>query len=193
MEANSGGIAMIRSCLTGLRLIVGLSPMLATATALGQAGQDEEEAFDRTPQECVIVSRIDQTEAIDDQNILFHMRGDQVFRNTLPRKCPGLERENRIAYQTVSARLCNIDTITVLEDFGVGLRPGFTCRLGQFVPLSPEEVEELEFLEEEGQGGRRAVETSSVEADGDAEPAQAGDSEAAADDGSADEPADDEG
>ena len=183
---------MSRSWLTGLRLIVGLAPMVATATAFAQAGQDEEAAFDRTPHDCVIVSRIDQTEAIDDQNILFRMRGNQVFRNTLPRKCPGLERENRIAYQTVSARLCSIDTITVLEDFGVGLRPGFTCRLGQFVPLSPGDIEELEFLEEEGQGAQRAVETSSVDGDAEAEIEGSDDSEAAAGESSPAESADED-
>ncbi len=63
--------------------------------------------------------------------------------------------------------------ITVLEEsgFGVGgglgaFRDGFTCRLGEFVPLSPEEVEELEQREDEGRGGRRrrnTIETSEVE------------------------------
>lgn len=181
---------MVRGLFTGLGLIAGLPPLLGTATALGQ--DDEEGAFDRTPQECVIISRIDQTEAIDDQNIIFHMRGNEVYRNTLPRKCPGLERENRIAYETRSARLCDIDTISVLEDFGVGLRPGFTCRLGQFVPLSPDEIEELEFREEEGQAAQSAIETSSIEVDGDEESAEADEGASAEAEGSEDESADEE-
>jgi hypothetical protein len=125
-------------------------------------GQDDG-AFDRTPQDCVSVSNIDQTEAIDDQNLIFRMRrNDQVYRNHLPRRCPGLERENRIAYQTRGGRLCSIDTITVLEQFGAGLRDGFTCRLGEFVPLSPEEIEDLD-LRERGRETRGAVEARSVE------------------------------
>ena len=76
-----------------------------------------------------------------------------LYRNHLPRKCPGLERENRIAYETHSSRLCSIDTITVLEDFAAFFRPGFTCRLGEFVPLSQAEVEELE-LREDGEAGQ---------------------------------------
>ena len=152
---------MDRASLAGFRTLAALLPLLAAATAAAQ----DEAAFDRTPRDCVVTQSIDKTDAVDDQNILFYMRGNKVYRNHLPRKCPGLERENRIGYETHSSRLCAIDTITVLEDFGVGIRPGFTCRLGEFVPLSPAEIEELESRED-GETGRSAIETSSVEIDG---------------------------
>jgi uncharacterized protein DUF6491 len=146
-----------------LRLATSLLPLLAGASVLAQDDQDDKEAaFDRTPQNCIVVSRIDQVEAVDDQNLLFKMRGHAVYRNTLPNKCPNLEREGRIAYETATARLCNVDLITVLESYGVGFRPGFTCRLGQFVPLSPAEVEDLELLKK-GEAGQRAIETTQVE------------------------------
>ena len=184
---------MIRVSLTGLCLTAGLLPLLGAATAFGQ--DDEDAAFDRTPEDCLITSRIDQTEPIDDQNIIFYMRGDRVYRNTLPRTCPGLFREGRIAYSTSTARLCSIDTITVLEDFGVGFRPGFTCRLGEFVPLSPAEVEDM-ALRKRGEAGQSAIETTEVEIDGDDEAAESDEDEAAADgappDDGAAEPTDDE-
>lgn len=145
---------------TSCRIAVGLLPLLAAAGALGQDGDDK--PLDRTPQDCITVARIDQTDAIDDQNIIFRMRGKQVYRNTLPHTCPGLQRENRIAYQSSTARLCNVDMITVLENFGVGFRPGFTCRLGKFVPLSEAEVEDMD-LRKKGEAGQNAIETSSVE------------------------------
>jgi hypothetical protein len=141
-------------------------PLAAAAVGVLAAGaafaQDDDEVFDRTPQRCVIVSSIDQTDAVDNQTIIFHMRGRAVYRNQLPRECPGLERENRIMYETRTSRLCSNDTITVLEDLGIGLRRGFTCRLGEFVPMSPADVEELELLEE-GRGEQRAIETRSIE------------------------------
>lgn len=182
---------MNRTMHTGFRLVVGLIPLLAGGSAFGQ--DDEDKPFDRTPQDCVITSRIDQTEAIDDQNIIFRMRGKQVYRNTLPRTCPGLLRENRIAWETSTARLCNIDMITVLESYGVGFRPGFTCRLGEFVPLSPTEVEDME-LRKKGEAGQRAIETSQVEIERDDEAADApqGDAENAAADEPAPAPADTE-
>ena len=40
-------------------------------------------------------------------------------------------------------RLCDSDLITVLEQFGVGLREGFSCRLGMFYPIPYEEAELL--------------------------------------------------
>jgi hypothetical protein len=158
---------MDRATRTGYGLLAVL-PLLAAAAALGQDGDEEEGALDRTPEDCIIVSRIDQTDAIDDQNIIFRMRGDRVYRNTLPRKCPGLARENRISYKTTASRLCSVDTITVLEDFGVGFRPGFTCRLGEFVPLSEAEVEDID-LRKKGEAGQSAIETSSVELEKDDE------------------------
>jgi hypothetical protein len=165
---------------TGLRVIAGLLPLLAAASALGQDGEDK--PFDRTPQDCVSVARVDQTDAIDDQNIIFRMRGNRVYRNTLPNKCPGLQRENRIAWATSTSRLCSVDMITVLEDFGFGFRPGFTCRLGQFVPLSEAEVEDID-LRKKGEAGQSAIETTSVEVERDdaaAEPAEGGDADEAA-------------
>jgi hypothetical protein len=177
---------MIRVSLTSLCL-TGLLPLLGAATALGQ-DDDEDAAFDRTPEDCLITSRIDQTEPIDDQNIIFYMRGDKAYRNTLPRTCPGLLREGRIAWATHTSRLCSIDTITVLEDYGVGFRPGFTCRLGEFVPLSPAEIEDID-LRKRGEAGQSAIETTEVELDND-EAAESAESDAA-DDGEP-EPADDE-
>lgn len=161
---------MNRTLHTGFRLAAGLLPLFVGASVLGQ--DDEDKPFDRTPQDCIITSRIRQTDAIDDQNIIFRMRGNQVYRNTLPRACPNLQRENRIAWETSTSRLCDIDLITVLEPYGVGFRPGFTCRLGQFVPLSPAEVEDID-LRKKGEAGQSAIETSQVELERDDEAADA--------------------
>jgi hypothetical protein len=160
--------------------------LLALTAGLPAIAQDDEEApFDRTPQDCILASNIDKHDAVDDQNILFYMR-NRVYRNHLPRTCPGLERNNRISYKLQGTRrLCSTDVITVLEDsFGFGgapFRDGFTCRLGEFVPLSPEEVEDLERRDDEGRDGRQTqstIETSEVElpdrdeASGEPEPAE---------------------
>jgi hypothetical protein len=155
---------------TSTQLAALLVPLLFALPAIGQ---DDEEAFDRTPRDCIMSSSIRDTEAVDDQNVLFFMRDRTVYRNHLPRKCPGLEREDRFTYKLQGTRrLCSINTITILEDgfFGGGglggLRDGFTCRLGEFVPLSPEEVEDLS-RREDGRGGRRStqstIETEEVE------------------------------
>lgn len=119
--------------------------------------------LDRTPVECISVSRIDQTEILDDNTILFYMRGDEIYRNHLPRRCPGLERNERFSYRTSTSRLCDIDTVTVLEQWGARLQSGFTCALGMFHPITAEEAEELELIKKEGGRARDAIEAEPVE------------------------------
>jgi hypothetical protein len=188
-HAIIGGITMTRAFgLIAVCLVPLLVPVLVGSPATAQ--DDEEAAFDRTPRDCVVTNTIDQTDVIDDQNIIFHMNGRRAYRNHLPRKCPGLERENRFSYETRSSRLCSIDTITVLEQFGVGFRPGFTCRLGEFVPLSPAEIEDLELQQDEERSGRRGraaqstIETRPVELENETDAAD-GDADAATDEAQA--------
>ena len=103
------------------------------------------EDFDRTPTKCITPSNIKETAIVDDSTILFYMRGGSkaTYRTSLPHECPNLASENRFAYKTTMNRLCDSDLITVLEQYGVGLREGFTCRLGLFYPIPYEEAELL--------------------------------------------------
>lgn len=144
---------------------LGASPSLA----------QDDAPFDRTPQDCLPLTAIDRTRVLDDQTILFYMHNDRVFRNVLPRKCPGLERQDRFMYETRSSRLCSIDMITVLEQWGARLEPGFTCRLGDFHPISPEEIEDLEALRKSGEDevGSNAIQTNPAELPPDEAPAEA--------------------
>ncbi|HEY8518708.1 MAG TPA: DUF6491 family protein [Gammaproteobacteria bacterium] len=134
--------------------------------AAGQEGRTEDvEPLDRTPQECLTVSRIDRTEVFDDRTIVFHLRGREAYRNYLPRRCPGLDRSRRFMYQVTSNRLCDIDTITVLEQFGTRLERGFTCPLGQFHPISQEEIEELRLIRDQEAAGDVQVEPAELPED----------------------------
>jgi hypothetical protein len=93
--------------------------------------------------DCIPVRRVDHTEVLDNRSIVFHMRGREAFLNQLERDCPGLEREKRFMYEVRSAQLCTVDTISVLEDWGVGLAKGFTCPLGPFQKVSEDELADL--------------------------------------------------
>ena len=164
--------------------------LAASVVVLGspRAFAQAEDAFDRTPRDCLQVAAIDRTVVLDDQTVLFYMRGKKVFRNYLPRKCPGLKREDRFMYQAAQGRLCNIDSITVLELWNASFTPGFTCPLGKFQPITVDEADDLTLKPDE-LGKRNAIETKAVElpknSSSDAPaPAEAGDdpSEAAPDD-----------
>ena len=98
-------------------LLLGGLVLVDCGIALADEG---DEPLDRTPKDCLQLQRVRRTEAIDDENIVFYMRGNTAFLNHLPQKCPGLARQDRFTYTVTIARLCNIDTITVLEQWGVG-------------------------------------------------------------------------
>ena len=85
------------------------------------------------PVDCVLVDRIRNTVVHDDYTIDFVLTGGDVYRNTLPNRCPGLGFEERFAYEASTGRLCQVDTITVLQPGAAGRGP--RCGLGAFVPV----------------------------------------------------------
>lgn len=103
--------------------------------------QDEEPVVDENSVDCVNLRTVRRTEVIDDRNILFHMRGGDVYHNVLPRDCHGLKREDRFGYQTNMGRLCRLDTIRVLYNDGMGMREGAACGLGLFHKIDKETAE----------------------------------------------------
>jgi hypothetical protein len=129
------------------------------------AAPDAKADFDRTPTDCIAVTNIKQTAVIDDSTILFYMRGGSkvTYRTALPQACPNLARENRFSYKVPINRLCSSDLITVLEQFGVGLRDGFTCRLGLFYPIPYEEAELLRKEHDKPGSTRGGVKTKPAE------------------------------
>jgi hypothetical protein len=95
------------------------------ALALPVAGQVNSDGNPR----CLPLNSIKKMEIVDDQTILFHMRGGDVWINRLPHRCPGLRRNTPIKYRTSLNRLCDLDIITVLD---FDMRPGASCGLGKF-------------------------------------------------------------
>ena len=119
-------------------LLAGVAALsLASATA-----QDDDEASDE-PVRCVSMNSIRSTRVVDDTRVLFFQARDKIFLNRLDRECLGLARNGTFTYTVQSgarhARLCDTDSITVLETTGRGLN----CGLGRFEPLSQDQVANL--------------------------------------------------
>ena len=81
---------------------------------------------------CVDIHRIDQTRIIDNQTILFIMRGGTRYLNRLPFKCSGLMLAGGFGYETTMSQLCMQYRITTLNPGGT---LGSTCLLGRFIPF----------------------------------------------------------
>lgn len=97
-------------------------------------------ADDLQARQCVSIRRIDRTEIIDDRNIVFHMQGKDIYLNKLPRRCPGLRISDSFSYRNTTGQLCNVDLISVLDNFGGELRRGPSCGLGEFFPITEDEL-----------------------------------------------------
>ena len=120
------------------------APLAAGAALLSFAARSEE-AGERPPSKappvevvgepvnCVNISRIRYTRVHDDYTIDFVLPGKEVYRNTLPNRCPQLGFEERFAYEANTGQLCSIDTIAVLVGGAAGRGP--RCSLGKFVPV----------------------------------------------------------
>ena len=121
----------------------------------------EFEQLDREPVRCIMPSRIDRTEIIDDRTVVFHMRGSDTYLNRLSYDCPRLSREKRFSYDVRTNRLCNVDGIYVLEWWGGSLRRGPGCGLGMFYPITEEEAELLDIDPSEMREAEAIIEETS--------------------------------
>jgi hypothetical protein len=83
-------------------------------------------------QQCISVAVIDHTQVLDDQTILFHLRGGQVLRNTLADRCVGLKLSTRgFTYVARNDEVCgNLQSIRVNDN-------GSICELGPFTREPP--------------------------------------------------------
>lgn len=117
---------------------------LKAAAAIGAAwltlaGAAWADTAANSAERCLYVAAIKRTKVVDNQNILFYTRDHKVYNNHLPHACAGLAAANTFKYATSQSRLCNVDTITVLNQISGGYMPGATCGLGLFEPTADPE------------------------------------------------------
>lgn len=81
---------------------------------------------------CLPLSRLKDSDPVDDDNLLFEMRGGDMYLNTLDGTCTGLKREGRFSYRTTQRQICKGDVIQVTDQFGI-FQGG--CALSDFQAL----------------------------------------------------------
>lgn len=137
-------------------LLLGIAT-LAVATTAGAFGPAERRAKQLAAYapvgeavSCIDTSRIDSTNIVANNVIDFKLRGGKVLRNTLPHSCPGLAFQDSFSYRTSIGRLCNVDIIRVLDNYGGRLEEGVSCGLGKFQPVEKvSKVKEISYSEDE--------------------------------------------
>jgi hypothetical protein len=118
--------------------------------------------LDRAPKQCLSVTSVARMEGLDEQNVLFRVRGNLLYRNHLPSECPGLDASSRFAYRT-NGQLCESDTITVFSQWNSRLDPGVVCRLGPFQPIGAEEIGDFTSDDDGRRPSGRAVKIEPLE------------------------------
>ena len=101
------------------------------------AAEDDAEEFSE-PKDCISLTHLDRTDIIDDRNILFYMRGNEVYLNQLPHRCSGLRMADGFSYRRTINRLCRIDLIRPIPRGGIG--GGISCGLGTFRLVTEDEI-----------------------------------------------------
>ena len=104
--------------------------MFALAAAMAASFASAGAEAPKPRQICIHTSNIDSMSYPDNRTILFRMVGGtpKVWRNELPRECPGLKFEQGIAWNIWGGEVCsNMQVFYVL-------RRGTPCMLGNFVP-----------------------------------------------------------
>jgi hypothetical protein len=86
-------------------------------------------------QSCINRSQVRNTVIRTGQVIDFEMQGGKIYRNTLKSRCPGLDWDRAIAYETSIDQLCTPQIIYSLTTIGGTLQRGAGCSLGAFVPV----------------------------------------------------------
>jgi hypothetical protein len=149
-ETNSGKPQEDRQL--NYRKLLGIAILAGAASGTASLAQeDAAEAQERDLEEkhCVRINDIDDIVIVDADTLIFRMRGDTVFRNDLPHRCPGLRRNDTLMYRSSVGSLCSVDMVTVLEDWGFGFAPGASCGLGMFHPITEQIADEMLRAEED--------------------------------------------
>ena len=136
----------------------------------GEAADTADGAADG-PQACLNQTEIRRVTILNDRNIVFVTRHDDIYSNQLPKQCPGLNRRSLVNYPVTSRRLCAGDRFQVLWEQTPGnYVPAALCPLGAFVPITETELEDLTTMTEEnrarrqrGRSTREVVTTEQVE------------------------------
>ena len=115
-------------------LVSGVWLTFGSAHAVEQSAEDPsaqealtvQEILQRTPlprimakARVALTPTIRRINVLDDKHVVFEMSRDQFFLAQFERRCPGLRRNKTVMTEPTGNRLCRLDTIRALEEWGL--------------------------------------------------------------------------
>jgi hypothetical protein len=121
---------------------------VVTLFSLNVMAETKSEKYLGKKENCIDISRIKQSRVLDDQTILFEMRGGEIYLNRLPVRCVSLKIAGGFSYATSIDKLCKQDIIKVVQPSSA---PATTCSIGEFVQFKEKgTVDKIEKMLEDG-------------------------------------------
>jgi hypothetical protein len=100
---------------------------------------------------CLLDSDYRNHRALGDRHILFEGRGDRQWINTLRARCRDLDKDYIFITKSANSggKMCRLDQFQLADRLDAtwnNLGTGPTCILGEFKPVTAEQVREIEML-----------------------------------------------
>jgi hypothetical protein len=104
---------------------------------------------------CLSTHAYRSVEVLDNRNVLFKGPGDRAWLNQLRFPCAGLRPRDTLQFRLRDNRVCDMDTFEAVDTFfRIWSRTSATCSLGQFQPVTPEQVEAIRAAVKEARDAR---------------------------------------
>jgi hypothetical protein len=114
--------------LTGSFVPRGKAIFLGLTALFAQAVPAYADSVPQTKGVCIHADEIDHTQVLNDHQVLFYLRGNKIWLNTLQGSCSTLPIEEGFAMMSDFSQFCaNAQTIRVVNTRQV-------CSLGEFTP-----------------------------------------------------------
>ncbi len=125
----------------------------------------DEDVYGDSPR-CIAVRRIRGSTVLDDRHVALQMSRSKYYLVQLRSRCPQLERNSTISYETRTGQLCALDSIRAVISFGGAPRMGPPCQIPGFQEVTREQ---LVAIGEELRASRRRTELLETQEQPDAE------------------------
>lgn len=99
----------------------------------------DEETYGDAPR-CIAVRRIRGSIVLDDRHVALQVSGSSYYLVQFRSRCPQLERNSTISYETRSGQLCALDSIRAVISYGGAPRMGPPCQIPGFQEVTREQV-----------------------------------------------------
>jgi hypothetical protein len=98
-----------------------------------------EDTYGDTPR-CIAVRRIRSSTVLDDRHVALQVAGNSYYLVQFRNRCPQLERNSTISYETRTGQLCALDSIRAVLSYGGAPRMGPPCQIPGFQEVTREQL-----------------------------------------------------